>query len=198
VALVSRQSWRVGTRPGFGAPHPGLEGSLRGLTPAAVQVEDWGFELEVSAYVCGHRELLVPITAAARCVVRVGSDVLVCETPRDAHIFPGGRIEPGETMPEAAAREVAEETGWVVEPTSLRMLGFIHLHHVVPLEVESPFPSPDFLHVVYTGAGTHRLGNEDEDWTDVEGWEQRSRPVPVDEANRLDIGDVCRAFLSDL
>lgn len=177
-------------------PHPNLEVFLQGLTPAVVQTDNWGFDLEVSAYVCGEREVLLPITAAARCVVRIGTDVLVCETPRDAHIFPGGWIEPGETMPEAAVREVEEETGWIVDLASVRMLGFIHFHHVVPLEVESPFPNPDFLHVVFTGVGTHRLGNEAEDWKDTEGWEQRSRPLPIDEALRLDIGEVGRAFLN--
>ncbi len=41
--------------------------------------------------------------------------------------FPGGAVEAGETPRQAAAREVEEETGLVVEPVELTELGTFHL-----------------------------------------------------------------------
>ena len=43
------------------------------------------------------------------------------------HAWPGGRRQPGESFAETAAREVEEETGWLVRPGSFRLLGWLHL-----------------------------------------------------------------------
>jgi len=60
-----------------------------------------------------------PVAAVIAVVLR-GSDVLLVRrsNPPDAGLwgFPGGKIEPGETLAEAALRELAEETGVSASP----------------------------------------------------------------------------------
>ncbi|MGW4896617.1 NUDIX domain-containing protein [Kitasatospora sp. NPDC004240] len=47
--------------------------------------------------------------------------------PQPAWTVPGGKAEPGEPLDEAAARELKEETGLVVDPTDLRLVHVIHV-----------------------------------------------------------------------
>ena len=42
--------------------------------------------------------------------------------------FPGGHVEPGESMYESAVREAREETGLLV--SDLRFCGIIHWHNI--------------------------------------------------------------------
>ena len=62
----------------------------------------------------------VPVQAAGGVVTRAGRggtlEYLVVHRPRyDDWSLPKGKLEPGESPPEAARREVAEETGVLVE-----------------------------------------------------------------------------------
>lgn len=60
---------------------------------------------------------------ASACVLIEGSSggVMVVARRNDPDSFglPGGKIEKGETERQAAARECAEETGWVFDPNDL-------------------------------------------------------------------------------
>jgi mutator protein MutT len=63
---------------------------------------------------------LQPRTAIAVAVVRQDGHVLIGQRPTGAPLaglweFPGGKVEPGETPQQAAARECLEESGIAVE-----------------------------------------------------------------------------------
>jgi 8-oxo-dGTP pyrophosphatase MutT (NUDIX family) len=65
-----------------------------------------------------------------------------------AHVLFGGRSEPGESPEETLRREVAEETGWQIEPT--KIVGFRHFRHLGPPHAEmADRPYPEFVQPVY-------------------------------------------------
>lgn len=61
------------------------------------------------------------VIAAAWVCVRDRRVLVVRATGSDAFYLPGGKPEPGETYAEAAAREVEEEVGIVVDPADLTL-----------------------------------------------------------------------------
>jgi 8-oxo-dGTP pyrophosphatase MutT (NUDIX family) len=112
-----------------------------------------GVRLHVTSYLS---QELPPagLVSSARCVLlRTGEagggaqEVLVVREQRGAHLLPGGRREPHETLEETARREVLEETGWTV--TGMRLLGFVRYHHLTPRPEGYKYPYPDFLHVIF-------------------------------------------------
>jgi 8-oxo-dGTP pyrophosphatase MutT (NUDIX family) len=85
-------------------------------------------------------------------VLRAGTaggahEVLVVREQNGAHVWPGGRREPNETLIQTAQREVLEETGWTV--TAMRLLGFVHYRHLTPRPADYPYPYPDFFQVIF-------------------------------------------------
>lgn len=60
------------------------------------------------------------LTVAAVCILdEAGRLLIVRKRNTSKFMLPGGKPEPGETMAEAAARELAEEIGIVLEPAML-------------------------------------------------------------------------------
>jgi 8-oxo-dGTP pyrophosphatase MutT (NUDIX family) len=96
-----------------------------------------------------------------------------------AGVLPGGRVEAGEQPVTTAVRELHEETGWTLDPSTLRPLGLLHLRRIDDGPPTPGFPYPDNLMLVLTGTGTPPA---EEGWVDTEGQVHRSGLVPADEA----------------
>ena len=171
----------VDLRPGFGIR---LEAAQRLLDESvavgALEAEWPAGRVKVSAYV-GAAQLPTEIPGRVRCLVtaRDCSEVLVTwDVNGTADCLPGGGAEPGESVAETAYREVWEETGWHIEPASVRVLGWLHIESFAPPDPAHPFPHPDgFMTVVH--AVPARADDEHETWTDVEGFIVRSAFVSV-------------------
>jgi 8-oxo-dGTP pyrophosphatase MutT (NUDIX family) len=154
--------------------------------------------LRISAF-AGPAELPSEFVVSVRCIVEVADQLVVCQNADGVwHPWPGGRREPGETYAETARREVHEETGWLLEPESLQDIGWLHFEHLKAQPADHPYPHPDWLQIVYRAAATTRDGDHDTEWTDTEGYEQRSKLVGISEARDLVIGDALSIVFQDV
>lgn len=181
-----------GPRPGYGLRHADLTAVLDGLTPAATQRADWGaLRLRITAYLSEQRlpEMLV---TSVRCLVEVDGRIVLTESPDDVNVWPGGRREPGETMRQTAVREVYEETGYQLDPDSLRLLGFLHHEHLAPPPADYSYPHPDFLQLVFSGCAPNR---RNDGWRDTDGYVQRSWLETPARARQFELAPVSLPFL---
>ncbi len=187
-------------RPGFGQRHPELAALLREQRPAGSHDVSWldgAMPLRRSAYTTP-ADVPRDVVGSVRCIVRVGAHIVVCENEGGAHPWPGGRREPGESYIDTAAREVHEETGWLLDRDSLQLLGWLHLEHLAPRRPNDPYPYPDVVQVVFCGSACERDGGPDVTWADTDGYELGSRLLTVDEARKQPSIDPLAQYFFDL
>ena len=102
---------------------------------------------------------------SVRAIVLQDEKVLVVRDHNGLHIEPGGRREAGETLLQTLEREVLEETGWAI--VQVQMLGFKHLHHLLPVPENYSYIAPDFFQIIYT-ARAHNYRAESVRTDDIE------------------------------
>jgi 8-oxo-dGTP pyrophosphatase MutT (NUDIX family) len=166
-----------------------LLGLLASCPAAVVEQVTWArgtMPLRVSAHVTDRRPPDNLITSV-RCIVFVGSKVVVCRDPDQLHVIPGGRREAGESLAQTAVREVHEETGWHLDPGALTQLGFLHLQHLAPKPDGYAYPYPDFTQLVFTGRTVGRAVDVEAEWSDTDGYVVGCQLMDPAEALALDL-----------
>jgi ADP-ribose pyrophosphatase YjhB (NUDIX family) len=129
---------------------------------------------------------LIVLPCAAAFVVRDDGLVLVIRHADNGKwTFPGGCVEPDEAPENAVVREVAEETGLLVEPIALLSVGGGPEYRVV-------YPNGDEVSYVSSLYECHITGGT----LAPDGIEALEAAfVPVEELRQLDLSQICRANL---
>lgn len=186
-------------RPGWGYRHPALVELLRSTKPAGSERTAWAngtVPLRISAY-SDVASLPDELVVGVRCLVRVEESIVVCTNADGiSHPWPGGGRKPGESFIDTACREVLEETGWILQPATVRELGWLHLEHLLLQDDDHPYPHPDFLQVVFAGRAAERSGGREAMWSDTEGYELSSELMSLEAAYQtVDDDPLSRVFL---
>lgn len=127
--------------------------------------------------------MTIPVAVAAGAIIRRGHDLLLIQRGQPPEqgrwSIPGGRVEPGETLREAARRETFEEVGFDVE--------------IGPLVGVVERTGPGFHYVVADFAATYDPGAEPVAGDDASAvaW------VPLHELPAWDLVDGLFEFLTD-
>jgi len=169
----------VDLRPGYGIRLVSAAKLLHEHTAVAADDREWSTgPVHLAAYL-GAASLPAEIPGRVRVLVNDGDRVLVTwDRFGRPDCFPGGGIEPGESILDAACREVWEETGWHLDRASIVEIGWIHVESTSPPASNFPFPHPDtFMTVVI--ARPQPRADVPSGWIDVEGFIQRSAFVAL-------------------
>lgn len=188
------QPGNSGPRPGFGIRHPLVEVALSRANRLATHDFTWPSGDTVRRTAMTTRgQIPDEVVQAARCFVATVAGLVVCTNVNgDTHAWPGGQRERNETIQETAVREVHEETGWHVEPDSVKQIGWLHFEHLTPVAPDHPWPNPDSFSAVVVGSAIRRDAS---DWVDTQGYELQSRVVPIRDLPGAVTDELCVPFL---
>jgi 8-oxo-dGTP diphosphatase len=130
----------------------------------------------------------------ASVVEREGALLLVRHQKPDREpywVLPGGRLEPGETIPECAGRELAEETGLTA--------GFSGVHYVSEFLREGRHTIDVVARMELVGDGEATLGSDPEVTLGTEPTLREVRWVSVEELREIELlpASVKEALLRD-
>ncbi len=150
---------------------------------------DGEIRLVVSSYVSDGLPPRDFITSV-RTLVFHGDNILLMQNRDRYHILPGGRVESGETLPEALRREILEEAG--IEISGSERLGFVHLRHETPKPPQYPYPYPDFFWLVYSS----RFYKESAEEREPDEFEISAEFVPLVNISSVQLRPCERAFLA--
>jgi ADP-ribose pyrophosphatase YjhB (NUDIX family) len=121
---------------------------LARLTPIVDRQTRWPAALLRQRTFVGDAAWPAPLATSARVVVfRNRRVVLVRNRDGERHVTPGGRLEAGESVEDAARREVREETGWALGP--LTPLGFHHFQHLGERPADFAYVWRDFVQPIF-------------------------------------------------
>lgn len=101
---------------------------------------------------------------AARGIVRRDDTFLFIYSKRSDYKFPGGGVEPNESLEQALMREVREETGYIVKADSMRYWGVVHERRKGAPEDVLAMDSHYFFCEVEASAGERRLDPYETDY----------------------------------
>ena len=85
--------------------------------------------------------------SARSIIIRDGKIAMIHSLKYDYYKFPGGGIEPGESVVDALIRETAEETGLTVIPESIREYGYVHRIQKSMVEEDEYFVQDNYYYL---------------------------------------------------
>ena len=162
------------------ASDPAADEFLKHYSPVDVEAHTWRageIELTVSAYITCDNPPSELVTSV-RAIVFRDESILLMQNVNGPHIFPGGRVEAGESHLDALRRELVEEAG--VEITDVCRLGFMHLRHETPKPTDYPYLYPDLFWPVFQA----EYDGDSEETPEPDDYELSTEFVPIADLDR--------------
>jgi ADP-ribose pyrophosphatase YjhB (NUDIX family) len=156
------------------------------------ETQTWGggsLPLRVRSYLSDDMPPVTLVTTVRAIVFQNASVLVITDAGGIVHVTTGGRREACETLEETLRREVLEESGWTLK--DVRLLGFLHFHHLADKPAGYPYPYPDFLQLIYTGEGAEYRSEARE----VGGYEVLAGFEPLEQVRNLSLSASQRMFL---